>query len=78
MYLVLTTCWLLKIGIEVEEFGMNSLIVKTHPSWIRDGFEKDDVYKIIEIIVTLEKEFDIEKFREKIQSCRAAGPVFCR
>lgn len=64
-----------KIGIEVEEFGMNSIIVKTHPAWLRDGFEKEDVYRIIEIIVALEKDFNIEKFRESIatmMSCKHA------
>ena len=33
------------IGIEVEDFGVNSIIVKTHPAWLRDGFEKEDIIK---------------------------------
>ena len=63
------------IGIEVEDFGINSIIIKTHPAWLRDGFEKEDISKIIDIIITHEKNFDIEKFREGLatmMSCKHA------
>lgn len=49
------------IGISLEEFGDNTFIVRSHPTWFFEGYEKEAIEKIIAI--TLEKgEFDKEKF----------------
>ena len=49
------------IGIFLEEFGDNTFIVRSHPTWFFEGYEREAVEKIIAI--TLEKgEFDKEKF----------------
>lgn len=63
------------IQIHIEEFGMNSFIIKSHPTWLPKGYEEEAVRKIIEIIVTEEKNFSIEKFNEKVAtmlSCKLA------
>ncbi len=58
------------IGIELEEFGDNTFIVRSHPTWFFEGYEKEAIEKIIEII--LEKgEFDKEKFIYKVASTMA-------
>ena len=50
-----------EIGLGLEEFGDNTLIVRYHPTWFFEGYEKEAIEKIIAI--TLEKgEFDKEKF----------------
>ena len=60
------------IGIKAEEFGTNTFIVRTHPTWFKEGYEKKSLTKIFELIATKE-EFSKEKFREKTAitlSCR--------
>ena len=54
----------LKIG--VEEFGVNSIIIKSHPTWIKEGFEDIVLRKIIETVIREEKDFDIEKFNYSV------------
>ena len=64
-----------EIGFEVEEFGLNSIIVKSHPTWLQAGYEEISTRKIIEIILMTEKNFSITKFNEKIAimlSCKLA------
>ncbi len=60
---------------KIEEFGINSIIVKQHPAWIPKGHEEESIRKIIEIIITTKKDFSIEKFNEKVatmMSCKHA------
>ena len=55
-----------KMNFEIEEFGINSVIVKAHPTWLPNGNEEEAIRKIIEVIINREKDFTIEKFNEKI------------
>lgn len=60
---------------KIEEFGVSSVIIKQHPTWLPKGYEKEAIEKILEIIVQLEKNFSIEKFNESIatmMSCKLA------
>lgn len=60
---------------KIEEFGVSSVIIKEHPTWLPKGYEKEAIEKILEIIVQLEKNFNIEKFNESIatmMSCKLA------
>lgn len=52
------------IGIKAEEFGSNTFIVRSHPTWFLEGYEKESLKKIFELIATKE-EFSKEKFIEK-------------
>ena len=54
------------IGIDAEEFGINTLIIKTHPSYLKEGYEEESVRKIIDIVINTDKAFDRVKFEEKI------------
>lgn len=63
------------MGFEMEEFGINSIIVKAHPTWLPKGYEEDATRKIIDVVLEKEKDFTIEKFNEKIAtmlSCKMA------
>lgn len=53
-----------RFGIVMEEFGSNTFIVRTHPTWFREGYEKESLMKILELVATKE-EFSKEKFIEK-------------
>ena len=58
----------------IEEFGVNSVIIKEHPAWIIGDVE-EAIRKIIEIVIATKKDFDIEKFNEKVatmMSCKKA------
>ncbi len=58
---------------DIEEFGVNSIIIKAHPTWLRKGYEEESIKRIIEILINNDKEFSIEKFNEKISidlSCK--------
>lgn len=60
---------------DVEEFGINSIIIKAHPTWMAEGFSEDTIRKIVEIIINTKKDFSIEKFNEKVatmMSCKQA------
>ena len=63
------------IGFEIEEFGVNSIIVKAHPTWLPKGYEEDATRRIIEVVTMTEKDFSIVKFNEKVAtmlSCKMA------
>ena len=63
------------IGLDIEEFGINSIIVKGHPAWFPKGFEDKYVEKVIETILNYNEEFDLVKFNEKVAinlSCKMA------
>lgn len=60
---------------DIEESGINSFVVKEHPTWIKEGYEIDSIKKVLEVIISEEKNFTIEKFREKaaiMLSCKMA------
>ena len=53
------------IGIELEEFGSNTFIIRAHPSWLVEGKEEERIRRIIDIVV--EKHiFDRNKFLDKM------------
>lgn len=54
------------MGFILEEFGINSVIIKAHPTWLPSGQEKEATFKIIESIINFENKFTIEKFNEAV------------
>ncbi len=54
------------IGFEYSEFGINTIIVTSHPTWLKNGYEEEQTRKIIDLILNLEKDFDVIKFRENV------------
>lgn len=63
------------MGFEIEEFGVSSLIVKRHPTWLNQNEIDEMIKKIFEAIITFEKDFTVEKFNEKVAtmlSCKNA------
>lgn len=64
-----------RMQFDIQEFGQSSFIIKSHPTWLPVGYEEDAIRKIIDIIVEYERDFNIEKFNEKIatmMSCKLA------
>lgn len=60
---------------DVEENGINSFIIKEHPTWLKTGYEEESIRKVFEVLIEQEKNFSIEKFNEKLAitlSCKMA------
>jgi DNA mismatch repair protein MutL len=63
-----------KVGVFLEEFGMNSYIIRSHPQWLPKGEEKQIIEDMIEQLLSMKK-VDIKKLREEaaiMMSCKAS------
>ena len=60
------------MGFIVEEFGANTLLIRSHPYWLPENRADDSIRKIIDIIISCE-DFNDEKFIDRV----AAG-VACK
>ena len=54
--------YLKTIGLEIEEFGVNTFIVKSEPTWIVSEFEEATIREIIDQVIRLGNNFDSLKF----------------
>lgn len=62
------------IGFDAEEFGINTIMIRSHPYFLPKGYEEQAIRKIIDIICEKES-FSKEKFVEKTAitlSCKMA------
>ena len=50
-----------ELGISVEEFGDNTFIVRSHPSWIKDDISTGEIQNIFELVAE-KGNFDRKKF----------------
>ena len=60
------------LGFKIEEFGLNTIIIKSHPTWLLEGYHEVDIKALIEEIITFSN-FDVIKFRD-----RFAATVACK
>jgi len=56
---------LLELNFEIEEFGINTILIRSHPYWLPEHCLEEAIRKIIDIVIS-EKEFDSYKFTEKV------------
>ncbi len=64
---------LANLKIEIEEFGVSSVRVVSHPTWWNTGYEEETFKRIVELIINKEKDFSLEKFNDnlaKMVSCK--------
>lgn len=64
-----------QMNFNIEEFGVNTVIIKSHPTWIFHKYENDDIRKIINLIIEREKDFDLGKFYDHVAAtlgCKAS------
>ncbi len=59
------------LGFKIEEFGVNTFIVKEHPTWLRVGLETESTRKIFDIIIEGKHLFDRVKFQDHIAATMA-------
>ena len=59
------------LGIEIEEFGDSSFIVRSHPTWFKEGLEEIFIKNVLEKIITMDKNFNLERFNDSISAMMA-------
>lgn len=57
-------------GFDIEEFGLNTIIIRSHPSWIADDIAEECIRKVIDIIIEKQK-FDFDLFVWRMASTMA-------
>ena len=63
-----------KIGFTLEEFGINSIIIKSHPTWLKDNIN-EKIKRIIDAVINKEKNFSQERFNDHLAAtlaCKAS------
>ncbi len=61
------------LGFNIEEFGINTIIFKSHPTWLTKNFEGDNLRTIVDLVITNHKNFNKDKFLDslaKMVSCK--------
>ncbi|WP_020616337.1 DNA mismatch repair endonuclease MutL [Paenibacillus daejeonensis] len=67
--------WFEEAGVELEPFGPQTFLVRSHPAWLPKGEEQQIIEEMAEWILTEKKAVDIGKLREKsaiLCSCKAS------
>ncbi len=54
-----------RMNIKYEEFGFNTLIIRSHPTWIKKDYVTESLRKIMEVIIS-KGDFSLEKFNESV------------
>ncbi|MBE6158180.1 MAG: DNA mismatch repair endonuclease MutL [Firmicutes bacterium] len=61
-----------RYGFKTEEFGMNTIIVRTHPNWVMDEFSDECIRKAVDTVIE-KKTLDFDQFVWRMaatQACR--------
>ena len=60
-----------ELGFKIEEFGINTIIVKTHPTWLIEGYEESQIRTILDLIINMSTNFDKVKFQDHLAATAA-------
>lgn len=61
------------LGFKIEEFGINTILIKAHPTWLKTNYENDNIRYIVDLIITFGKNFNKDRFLDslaKMVSCK--------
>ncbi len=61
------------LGFKIEEFGINTIAFKAHPTWLTKNFEGDNLRTIVDLVITNHKNFNKDRFLDslaKMVSCK--------
>lgn len=61
------------MGFNIEEFGLNTIVIKSHPTWLTSGYHDVDIRGLIEEVLEYPKDFSEIKFRDHF-----AATVACK
>ena len=54
------------IGFIIQEFGLNTININAHPSWIKNEYAEETIRTIMDMIISDKNKFDIVKFEERL------------
>ena len=60
------------LGFKIEDFGINTIVIKSHPTWLRENYEQDNIKYIVDLVLE-NKNFNKDKFLDslaKMVSCK--------
>ncbi len=58
--------YLKELGFGIEEFGINTININAHPSWINENYAEETIRTILEMIINDKTKFDPIKFEERL------------
>ena len=56
---------LINMGFKIEDFGINTIVIKGHPTWLLEGFEKESIEKLVDLLIN-DYNIDRIKFNDSI------------
>lgn len=62
-----------ELGFGIEEFGINTIAIKSHPTWLKEGYEEESIRSIVDLVIASDKKFEKDKFLDsmaKMVSCK--------
>lgn len=62
---------LTNMGFIIEEFGVNTFVIKGHPTWILQDYEEESIRKIIDLVISIKDQFDPIKFNDHLAATLA-------
>ena len=54
------------LGFRIEEFGINTYTIKSHPTWLKEGYEEEVIRNIFDEIINNDVKFDRLKFNNRL------------
>ena len=57
---------IIDLGFNIEEFGINTYTIKSHPSWLKEGHEEEIIRNIFDEIIIEGNNFDRIRFNNRL------------
>jgi len=60
------------LGFKIEDFGINTICIKNHPTWLKENYEQDNIKYIVDLVLE-NKNFNKDRFLDslaKMVSCK--------
>ena len=61
---------LTEMGFDIEEFGFNTIVIKSHPTWLLSGYENESIQRLVELVIN-DYNIDRIKFYDNISKTLA-------
>ena len=60
-----------ELGFKIEEFGINTIIIKAHPTWLKMNYEGDNLKYIVDLIIKEGHNFSKDRFLDSLAKMTA-------
>ena len=59
------------LGFKIEEFGINTILIKTHPTWLKTNYEGDNINFIVDLVISNSRSFNKDRFLDSLAKMAA-------